>query len=214
MKIKSLSVINIAFNYVIYIGSKYNIDESHFLKHSMEVFQFANKIYYDELLNNPYLIHQKEIISIASIIHDTCDKKYMDEKTGLLEMQMYMKDYMSTYDLDIVSKIISSMSYSTVNKQGFPELGEYQLAYHVVREADLLSAYDIDRTIIYGMMRENLNYIDSIKRALELCENRILKYKDNLFITEYSKKTSILLHEKCITNMELLKNMINNPIDI
>ena len=106
------------------------------------------------------------------------------------------------------------MSYSTVNKQGFPELGDYQLAYHVVREADLLSAYDIDRSIIYGMMREKLNYIDSVKRALELCENRILKYKDNLFITEYSKKTSVLLHEKCITNMELLKNMINNPIDI
>lgn len=212
MKITPLSkVINIAFNYVIYIGSKHNMDESHYLKHSMEVFQFANKIYDDELLNNPYLIDQKEIISIASIIHDTCDKKYMDEKTALLEMQMYMKDYMSNSDLEIVSKIISSMSYSTVNKNGFPELGEYQLAYHVVREADLLAAYDIDRCVIYGMMKEKLNYIDSIKRSIELCENRILKYKEKLFITEYSKKTSILLHEKCVTNMELLRNMINYP---
>jgi GTP-binding protein HflX len=30
------------------------------------------------------------------------------------------------------------MSYSTVQKRGFPKLGEYQRAYHVVREADLL----------------------------------------------------------------------------
>jgi len=211
MKIISLSnVINAAFNYVIYTSSKYKIDDSHSLKHSMEVFHFANKIYDYELSENPHLKDQKEIISVSSIIHDMCDKKYMNEKNGVNEMKTYMQNYMTTTDLEIVSNIVSSMSYSTVKLKGYPELGEYQLAYHIVREADLLSAYDIDRCIVYGMMKENLSYMDSVKRALELCETRILKYRsDNLFITDYSKYKSVTLHNKCLVNINLLKNMID-----
>lgn len=206
MKISSLStIINSAFNYVVYTSSKYNIDESHSLKHSIEVFHLANKIYDAELLKNPYLIDQKEIISVSSIIHDMCDKKYMDETDGINKMKMYMKDYVSISDLEVISTIISSMSYSTVKKYGLPNLGKYQLAYHIVREADLLSAYDLDRCIVYGIMREKLSYTDSINRTLELCNKRILKYKsDNLFVTDYSKHVSTLLHEKCLIDAELL----------
>jgi hypothetical protein len=117
---------------------------------------------------------------------------------------------MTSTDLEIVSTIVSSMSYSTVKLKGYPDLGEYQLAYHIVRESDLLSAYDIDRCIVYGMMKENLSYTDSIKRALELCEIRILKYRsDDLFITDYSKYKSVKLHNKCLVNVNLLKNIID-----
>ena len=45
------------------------------------------------------------------------------------------------------------MSYSKVNKNGFPELGNYQLCYNIVREADLLASYNIDRCIIYQMIK-------------------------------------------------------------
>ena len=51
--------------------------------------------------------------------------------------------------MDVIGDIIGSMSYSKVKKNGFPELGDYQTEYNIVREADLLAAYDIDRAIIY-----------------------------------------------------------------
>ena len=215
MQIVSLStVLNAAFNYVIQTSSKYNIDESHSLKHSMEVFHFANNIYDSELVNHPYLKQQKEIISVSSIIHDMCDKKYMDESTGINNMNKFMKDYMSSQDLGVVSQIVSSMSYSTVKLKGYPNLGKYQMAYHIVREADLLAAYDIDRCIIYGMRKENVDYITATKRALELFDTRVLKYRDsNLFITNYAKHKSLLLHNECLTNLEIVKTMMYKEDD-
>ena len=57
------NLLNIGFQYVIETSKLYNIDESHALKHSMEVFHLANKIYDSEVIINPYLLEQKEIIS-------------------------------------------------------------------------------------------------------------------------------------------------------
>lgn len=210
MKILSLSsIVNAAFNYVIYTSQKFNIDESHSLKHSMEVFHIANKIYDSEVINHPYLLEQKEIISVSAIIHDMCDKKYMSEENGINEMKLFMSEYMKKDDIEIVSKIVSTMSYSKVKIYGYPDLENYQLAYHIVREADLLSAYDIDRCIIYGMMREKIDYIDSLSRALELFNNRILKYRsDNLFITDYSKEYSKILHDNSLDNIANIQNMM------
>lgn len=210
MKLYSLSqLINIGFNYVIYTSKKYNIDESHALKHSMEVFNYANKIYHNEVIHHPHLKNQQEVISLSAIIHDMCDKKYMNEDTGIQEMVNYMQSYVSSDNLNIITQIISSMSYSTVNKNGYPNLGEYQLAYHIVREADLLSAYDIDRCIIYGMMVKKLPYIESVERSIELVNKRVLQYKHNdLFITKYSIDESTILHDKCVKEIEHINSII------
>ena len=210
MKILNLSsIINAAFNYVIYTSNKFHIDESHSLKHSMEVFHIANKIYDSEVIIHPYLLEQKEIISVSAIIHDMCDKKYMNEELGINEMKSFMSNYLKADDIEIVSKIVSTMSYSKVKLCGFPDLKNYQLAYHIVREADLLSAYDIDRCIIYGMMKENLDYSNSLFRAVDLFNNRVLKYRsDNLFVTEYSKNYSKILHDNALENIQNIQNMI------
>ena len=209
MKITQLgALINSAFNYVIYTSKFYAIDESHALKHSMEVFHLTNKIYESEITNNPFLEDQKDIIYASSILHDMCDKKYMEEKEGLVKINYFMKDYMTDIKLDVLTKIISTMSYSKVKINGFPTLDEYQLAYHIVREADLLTAYDVDRCIIYSMMVEKLNYTNSIKRTIGVFENRVLKYrKDNLFVTDYSKKLSRVLHHKALKDLDYLKKI-------
>jgi HD superfamily phosphodiesterase len=212
MKILQLGVlINSAFNYVINTSNFYAIDESHALKHSMEVFHLTNKIYESEITKNPFLEEQKDIIYASSILHDMCDKKYMDEKEGLVKINYFMKDFMTDTKLDILTKIVSTMSYSKVKINGFPTLDEYQLAYHIVREADLLSAYDVDRCIIYSMMVEKLNYINSIKRTIGIFENRVLKYRsDNLFVTGYSKNLSRTLHHKALKDLDNLKKIIEN----
>jgi len=203
------TIINRAFQYVIETKALFNIDESHGLKHSMEVFGFAKKIYESELKSNPFLEDQKEIIFAAAIGHDTCDKKYMNETEGINKYKEYLVEFMSHEDIDIMSKIISTMSYSKVKARGYPELGIYQLAYHIVREADLLAAYDIDRCIMYGMHRDNYNYIEALKDSLTLFDSRILKMrKDKLFKTAYSKKESLKLHKKANKDMTSLKNIL------
>jgi len=202
MKMSSI-LLNRAFQYVLLTTSKYNIDESHSIKHSLEVLKYANNIYKSELNNNPCLLEQYDIICMSAILHDMCDKKYMNEAQGIYEMRTYMNDYISNDKLDIISTIIQTMSYSKVRLNGYPQLDGFQLAYHIVREADLLSAYDIDRCIIYGIMAEKLSFTDSIIRSKELFNNRVLKYRDdNLYITTYSKELSYKLHQKAIQNLD------------
>ena len=205
------SLINHCFNYVIKTSDFHKIDESHALKHSMEVYTFSQKIYESEKNNYPFLENQKEIIYTAAIGHDMCDKKYMSESQGVLEYKNYLAEYMKPNDLEIMGKIIETMSYSKVKVNGYPNLNEYQMAYHIVREADLLSAYDIDRCIIYGMYVEKLNYHASLKRAIKLFESRVLKYRsDKLFVTKFSKNESLKMHKNSERHIDFLKKQLND----
>jgi len=204
-----INLVNHLFYYVIKISKDYNIDESHALKHSIEVYKYANKIYNNEVKYNPYLKEQKKIIMTSAILHDMCDKKYIDENIGMNMIKDYCKDYISNDELNVIETIISTMSYSKVKKNGYPQLDEYELAYHIVREADLLAAYDIDRTIIYSMYKENLDYYEAVKRTIELFNNRVLKYRsDDLFITSYSEELSLKLHEKAINDLQDLLDSV------
>jgi HD superfamily phosphodiesterase len=194
-----MNLYNYLFNFVIATSKLFQIDESHALKHSMDVFYFSNRIYTSELPKNPDLKNHKNIIDTSAILHDMCDKKYMNEMVGIERIREYMKDKISKEELDTTLKIISTMSYSTVKKKGFPDLGEYQLAYNIVREADLLASYDFDRCIMYQMLKNNENYENSYKDAKELFEKRVFKYNDdNLFITDYSKNISKRLHKSAL----------------
>ena len=205
-----VTLINQAFKLVIKTSQEYYIDESHALKHSMEVFNYANSIYENELLKNPALEKQREVIYLAAIVHDMCDKKYMNEDAGLENINNFMKDVIPYEELKITSDIIKTMSYSKVKIHGYPDFKDYQLAYHIVREADLLAAYDLDRCIIYKMMRDKVNYTDALVESKNLFETRILNYrKDKLFITNYSKNKSLILHRKALNDMENINSLLN-----
>jgi hypothetical protein len=204
-----MNLLNIGFKYVMETSKIFCIDESHALKHSMEVFGYAKKIYEDEIKNTPFLEDQKNIIFMSAIGHDMCDKKYMNENTGIINYQNYLSSLMSKDELNVMGKIISTMSYSKVKTVGYPVLGEYQLAYHIVREADLLAAYDIDRCIIYKMYHDNMDYPTALKDAFDLFDKRVLKMRrDKLFITKFSKKKSLELHKKAEKELNNLKNLL------
>ena len=210
LSVSLLTLINRGFNYVVETCQQYKIDESHGLKHSMEVYQFAKQIYESEVIKNPYLENHKEIIYMAAIGHDMCDKKYMDEKEGIIKYQKYLSEYMTPENLEIVGKIIGTMSYSKVKVNGYPKLGENQLAYHIVREADLLAAYDIDRCIIYTMYRDNCEYNKALEVALDLFDYRVFRMRqDRLFKTSYSKKESLKLHKRAKKSVETLREILN-----
>ena len=206
-----VNLINYGFKYVVQTSKYYKIDESHAVKHSMEVYGFAKKIYESEVKNNPCLEKQKEIIYMASIGHDMCDKKYMDEKEGIHRYQEYLSEFMSPSDLEVIGNIIGTMSYSKVKANGYPKLGEYQLAYHIVREADLLASYDIDRCIMYRMYSSNANYSTALMEALNLFDYRVFQMrKDKLFVTKYSKIEALKLHKKAQKDVESLREILKN----
>jgi HD superfamily phosphodiesterase len=202
-------LLNYLFSFVILTSKSFNIDESHSLKHSMDVFYYANKIYEDELNKFPLLENHRNIIYTSSILHDMCDKKYMNEDFGLERISDYMKDKINDTELDVTLKIISTMSYSTVKKDGFPDLGEYQTAYNIVREADLLASYDFDRCINYQMLKNNQDYDKSFLDATNLFNNRVFKYRDdNLFLLDYSKCLSLKLEHSAIKRVKFLSKIV------
>ena len=189
---------------------KYGIDESHSIGHAMEVLHYANEIYIDNVIKYPELHNQETVIYTAAIIHDMCDKKYLDQTDGIHQINDLLKYKMNYHEIDKVDQIISTMSYSTVKKNGYPNLGNYQMAYHIVREADLLTAYDVDRSIIYHMYKNDGDFVKSYDNAIDLFNNRVLKHHtDNLFITEYSKKKGLELHEQALLQIESWKKIIN-----
>ena len=198
--------------FVLFTSNKYSIDESHGIGHSMDVLHFAHNIYENEVCTNPFLKKHENIIYVSAIIHDMCDKKYMNQDDGIFEIEKFLQKKIPTGDIDVVKQIISTMSYSYVKKNGFPILGEYQHAYHIVREADLLTAYDFDRCMAYKLHLNGGDIDDAFEDSLDLFNHRVLQHnKDNLFLTDYSLLKSRELHMQSLQRIQSWKQILKKP---
>jgi len=204
-----MSIYTTLFKFVLCTVSKYKIDESHGLTHSMNVLHNAYNIYSSELEQSPYLEEQQKIIYSSAILHDMCDNKYMDVDTGLQEINAVLTTHLSQEETNIIKNIINTMSYSKVKKQGYPSLGNYQKAYHIVREADLLAAYDFDRCMIYHMNRNDTNVHEAFYNAESLFQERVLRhYEDDLLITDYSQTQHTLLASSARIRIRNWRNIL------
>ena len=85
-----MSLLTKLFNFVLLCVSKYNIDESHGLSHAMNILTCANKIYTQEVEKQPYLKDHEKIIYVSSVLHDMCDKKYMDQDQGMKDINNFI----------------------------------------------------------------------------------------------------------------------------
>jgi len=205
-----MRILSNLFHFVSLVSKKYNIDESHGLSHSMNTLYYASQIYKHESIIKPHIIPQERLIYVSAVVHDMCDKKYVNQEEGIQEIEEFLQDKLTPFEIESTKKIISTMSYSTVKKNGFPELEELQDAYHIVREADLLTAYDFDRSMIYHMNANNSTLEDAFTNAKDLFIKRVLRHNaDKLFISKYSVIESHKLHMNAITRMEYWKDMMN-----
>lgn len=205
-------IFNELCKFILLTSKNYNIDSSHDITHSMDVLHYAHNIYKKELYTNPGIKSHENIIYLASTLHDMCDKKYMKEDEGLHKMELFLKDKIQIEDEErnAISNIINTMSYSKVKINGFPNLGIYQSAYHIVREADLLSAYDFDRCLIYGLHVRGDDFETTFPRAEELFKSRVFRHaEDNLFTTEYAKTCYPALHLQAINRISSWKNILH-----
>jgi len=209
-----MSLLSKLVHFVLLTTKKYDIDESHGLSHSMNVLQYSNKIYENEIENYPILKNQEKLIYVSAVLHDMCDKKYVDETSGLKEIEEFLQseNALTPTEINMSKQIMATMSYSKVKQYGYPIMGGYQKAYHIVREADLLTAYDFDRCMIYQMNKNGGNLEDAFKNANELFENRVLRHNDDgLFLFDYSKKESLVLHQLALQRINSWKKILIRP---
>lgn len=196
-------------HFIMAITKQYSYDESHGMIHSFNTMHTAYKIYENELHNHPELKEQEKVILVSAVIHDMCDKKYMDEIDGISRIDNVLENHMSSKEILVVHDIVSGMSYSKVKKKGFPDMGDYQAAYNVVREADLLEAYDFDRAMIYHLYHKNADMKEAYKESLELFKKRMFRHeKDGLLTFEYTKTQAKQLKTRSIIRMKHWKKII------
>jgi len=160
----------------------------------------------------PHIQKYQKIIYSSAILHDMCDKKYMCEKEGFQNICDYFQNDFTQKEFLDMKKIITTMSYSTVKKNGFPNhLNHLEIPYNIVREADLLSAYDFDRCMIYSIFKSNKTMFESYDDSDKLFNKRVLKYiDDKLFITSHGKKLSLELEIKALDRIEYWNKIINS----
>ena len=206
------------FNFVLLTTQQLKMDESHGIIHSMSTVNYAEQIYHSELSKQPKLINYHKIILAAAALHDLADNKYTNEIEGTKHIVNYLQSEtdMQMEEIDAVKNIINTMSYSKVKKQGYPNLGRFQEAYHIVREADLLCAYDFERAIIYDMAKNNCTTSDAFENSYKLFIKRVFQYcNDNLFVHDYAKKEAHLLHSQSIKRIEVWRRILGyKPYDI
>jgi hypothetical protein len=178
----------------------------------MNVLRFASEIYEEEVIKYPILKQHEKIIYTATVLHDMCDKKYMDQAEGIREIEVFLREKMTAVDINVIKFIISTISYSYVKANGFPILGPYKSAYHIVREADLLSAYDFDRCLIYGLHKRNDDLESAYTEASKIFSDRVMKHNEHgLFVTDYSKQKSLSLETGALKQMDTWKRLLKNP---
>ena len=161
---------------------KYNIDESHGLKHAKGTTLWAAKLmsYYSDITRE-----EKDMILYGAALHDMCDSKYRDVNDAATEIHQWLKaNGWSEQMATTLINIITSMSYTklkTSQKEGqnivYPNHGSMQRAYHIIRHSDLLEAYRVSRCFLYSLRKwPNWSEDDLWAETQKTFDSRIFKY--------------------------------------
>jgi len=84
----------------------------------------------------------EKVIHYSAIVHDICDKKYVDVHVGLQKIIEALKQEGLSATMRIsIATIIQNMSYSDEKKKGYPDhLGKLKTARDIVSDADKIDA--------------------------------------------------------------------------
>lgn len=205
------------------------IDNSHNHEHSKEVLFWSIEI----IERLPYQLTQLELSMIGecALLHDFMDSKYMNFKH---QVRSHLSLYYKEEDVNIMMNIMKTMSYSkivlpdgTVCFPEWVEMSPFSHVFHVVREADLLSSYNIARMIEFRIYNQNhqkkivllpkQSMEDAIKQEVrELYFERMDKLIGrNLFVHKSTADLAKHLAEISKMKLELLTSFnLNRNLDI
>ena len=199
---------NRVYSYIDECCKKYNIDESHGLKHSIDTVAWAKLLIAAEQSCDPA---EERMILYSAALHDMCDAKYRNPMEASEEIRNWLIDseQWSTEMATALEKIIMTMSYSKLKlkmlegKPVYPDHGPWQRAYHIARHADLLEGYKVRRCMLYTKHRlpqETPEEYWPIVR--EVFYNRVLNYvSDGWIFLPKAIELSVALHRKAVLDL-------------
>lgn len=185
------------FKFVEETCIKYNIDESHGLKHSMGTVWWAEKLMSG--LTDVSADEMKMIVYSAAL-HDMCDSKYRNVEEACDEICNWLRgEGWNEMMASTLISIITTMSYSKLKKNYvggvpfiYPNHGPWQRAYHIVRHSDLLEAYRVVRCYLYSMHRKPHFTEDELwQETQKIFDERVFKYVSDGWIFLESALTYI-----------------------
>jgi len=193
------------FKFVTETCDEFNIDESHGLTHSIQVYRYGLQIYNKVLISNPKIELLENVIICSCILHDMCDYKYMDEKVGIKRIIKLLEDLcLDKEQINLISVIVTTMSYTKIKINGFAKFDNLidELAFHIVREADLLAAYDFDRSVVYAIECKGATWTEANKETVDYFKSRVLtQISDGLFTIPVSLEIARKLHLLAQSNL-------------
>ncbi len=195
-----------------------NIDNSHNHNHSKEVLFWSTEI----IKRLPFQLSQNEILMIGqcSLLHDLIDPKYSDFS---IEVETHLKKYHSKHDVYFMMKIMKTMSYSKiVSPQGtihYPQWiynSPFATSFHITREADLLSSYNIARMIEYRKNIGTYSNHEIKKEVVDLYNDRMDKLVSRqLFFFDTTKNIATSLEKIAKLKLQLIPYIdIHQNLDI
>lgn len=208
--------LNRIFKFITATCNLYNIDESHGIRHSIDMLRMTKNILNEEKVKFDYLNNKEHIVYTSALLHDMCDHKYMEPEEGINNIKSFLIDNKyNNHDISTIVRIMNTMSYSKIKKNGYPfnenDTQEFIKMFHIVREADLMCAYEVERCVIFDVFSNKNNFVSSYDKANELFKKRMFKhYDDNLFTTSYALREGKNLELDAKLKLDELKNIIND----
>jgi len=147
------------YHYVTQWTRKYHIDRSHNIVHAMDVAKLAQSI-------APFNMSTQRVmdVMVVSLLHDTIDRKYVNTTIQKPKIITLLREEMGYHDRDAqcLVRIMETMSHSATitNHSTFHEPTWLQKmeestreTFHIVRQADLLASFDVERMLQYKYYR-------------------------------------------------------------
>jgi hypothetical protein len=144
----------------------------------------------------------------SAALHDMCDYKYIEEEVGLERIVKFLRGdlHLDQNSINLICKIITTMSYTKIKKVGFAQFTNPldQLAYNIVREADLLTAYDFDRSVVYSMLNKKMLWLEAIDETVKYFKIRVLQQiPDGMFLTKFGLEKAQELHNLNLSKVNM-----------
>lgn len=173
------------YAFVEQMCSKYGIDESHGINHAKDCVQFAT-----QLLDETITDDERTVILFAAAVHDTVDKKYTPVDQATEEVHNFLESLELEHVLiNAILDIITTMSYSYLTNRklkglSYPDHGIWEEAYHIVRHADLLCAYRVERCFHYQKhVTPGISEEDAMIAVKKIFKTRVFRYIADGWIT-------------------------------
>ena len=185
---------------------KYCIDESHDVSHSKDCVHFAT-----ELMPVKVSEDVRTVILFAAAVHDTVDKKYTSFEAVNEVREFFQSIHLPTTLINAIVDIITTMSYSFLVSRrkeslSFPDHGEWEEAYHIVRNADLLCSFRVKRCFQYQKhLTPEISDNEAMKKVADLFRTRVFAYEINGWLTiDKARSLSTSLRKKAHEDLILI----------